>query len=386
MSELKAELSQSSESLAERLRRQSQEILELWEKRVREVVPASRALDQLSLRNSIPLILDTLASALEGGGSREEPKIEIARVHGEERATRPRYSIEQVILEYRVLRRTIFDVLSPGTVIDESSRAAIIDTIEVGIAEAATAFANYQYRLREQFISALAHDLRTPLTAATASAQLILRQPEKIDLTQRLSARIVDSIARTERMIEDLLDSNLVRTGGVLPLELDRSDLRVVIRTCLEETVTAVGERFEFDCPDLPIVGYWDTRYLKRAIENVLVNGVKYGEANRPVRVTVKTTAQNVSILIHNEGPPIGNAELETIFDPFQRVDKLKTVGKVGWGIGLSLVKGVCEAHGGTISVDSHLATGTTFILTVPLDPRAHVAKEAKAAKAAKAA
>ena len=365
------------ETLADRLRRQSDQILSLWELRVRAVVPASKALDRLSLRNSIPLILQALALALEATGVLEEPKIEFARVHGEERATRPTYSIEQVILEYRILRRTIFDLLSPEVWIDARARRAILDVIEVGISEAAAAFANYQYLLREQFILALAHDLRTPLTAATASAQLILRQPEKIELTQRLSARIVDSIARTNRMIEDLLDSNLVRTGGTLPLDLEQSDLRMIIKTALEEAAAAVGNRFQYEPSDSPIVGYWDVRYLKRAIENVVLNAVKYGDPVLPIAVTVKQDGREVALSVHNYGPCIAFADLETLFDPFRRVAQSKKYGQPGWGIGLSLVKGVCEAHGGRVTVQSQEIVGTTFCLVIPMDSRGAAAQAA---------
>ncbi len=362
--------SEPGETLANHLRRKSGEILELWEGRVRESVPASKALDPLSLRNSIPLILKALANTIEKPEGTEESKIEMARVHGEERASRPKYSIDQVILEYRILRHAIFDILTPGLETNAHARSAIIDAIDIGIAEAAAAFANYQYRLREQFISALAHDLRTPLTAATASAQLILRQPEKIDSTQRLSARIVDSIARTDRMIEDLLDSNLVRSGGILPLELERSDLRIIVKTTLEEVTAALGNRFFYEPGETPIIGYWDVRYLKRAIENVLVNAVKYGDPVNLVKVVVKVNELKVSISIHNQGHPIEAQDLETLFDPFQRSNKRKNLGRTGWGIGLSLVKGVCQAHGGEVSVQSQAGAGTTFTLTLPLDAR----------------
>ena len=375
-----AETVSESETLADRLRRLSDEILSLWESRIREAVPASRSLDRLNLRNSIPLILETLAKTLEVPSLFDHSKIEFARMHGEERATRSKYSIDQVILEYRLLRSTIFDVLTPSSLMDDHARNSIIDIIdiiEVGIAEAATAFANYQYRLREQFILALAHDLRTPLTAAKASAQLILRQPEKVDSTQRLSARIVDSISRTDSMIEDLLDSNLVRTGGTLPLEIERSDLRAIIRMTIEETAAAVGNRFQYDPGLTPMMGYWDTEYLKRAIENVLINAVKYGDTYSTITVNAARSEQNMTISIHNYGPPIPQNELETIFDPFQRASKATTLHRTGWGIGLTLVKGICEAHGGTVSVQSQLTIGTTFTLSIPIDSRTQQTKAA---------
>ncbi len=377
------------ESMPDRLRRQSGEILKLWEERVRAIVPAARSLDSPSLRNSIPLVLETLAKTLEDPEIIEEPKIEVAVLHGEERATLPHYSIDQVILEYRLLRRAIFEVLAPqGSVdasdasdaidaIDARARNAIIDMIEVGIAKAAAAFTHYQFRLRERFISTLAHDLRTPIAGAKSCGQLMLRQPENIEATQRLSARVVDAMTRTNRMIEDLLDSNLVRTGGTLPLQIEQNDLRGIIKTTLEEATTAVGDHFKYEAGDIPIIGYWDIRYLKRAVENVALNAVKYGDSARPITVSVARAGQDVAIAIHNYGEPISHFDQEALFDPFQRGPKANHSDKRGWGIGLSLVKGVCEAHGGRVSVESHEQSGTTFTLTIPLDARAAFAKAA---------
>lgn len=355
-------------SLADRLRRESGNILELWEKQVRAHVVAARNLEPTDLRNAIPAVLEALAVTIENLDKSEEPDIKISQAHGLERANRPQYSIKQVILEYRLLRRTILDVLAPAAPIDPRAINAIINAIEVGIAEATSAFADYQYRLREQFISTLAHDLRNPLTAAKAAAQIILRFPENVDSTQILSARVVDSIARTERMIKDLLDSNLVRSGGCLPLNFERGDMRAIIKMTLEETASALGDHFVFEFGPQPVFGYWDIGYIKRAVENLAVNAVKHGDINYPVKVTLTETKGEVVIAVQNMGAPISRSDLETIFDPFQRAARAKKLGKPGWGIGLSLVKGIAEAHGGRVSVQSQEKTGTTFTLTLPID------------------
>ncbi|HAR41797.1 MAG TPA: two-component sensor histidine kinase [Bdellovibrionales bacterium] len=357
-----------TQSMSDRLRSMSDRILELWEERVRATVIAARNLEPSHLRNSIPLVLEALAYTLDHLEKSEEPELSVSQAHGLERASRPEYSIKQVILEYRLLRRTIFDVLAPDLV-DPRARNAIINVIEVGISEATAAFADYQYRLREQFISALAHDLRNPLTAAKAAAQLNLRHPERVDSSQILSARIVDSISRTERMIQDLLDSNQVQAGGKLPLNYEPNDMRVIIKMTLEETTTALGDHFKFDPGTSPVSGHWDTGYIKRALENLLVNAVKYGDPLTPVSISLDENQGLVTISVHNAGEPISKADQYTIFDPFRQIVKLKKEKKQGWGIGLSLVKGVAQAHGGTISVESNEKSGTTFTLTLPLEP-----------------
>ena len=116
---------------------------------------------------------------------------------------------------------------------------------------------------------------------------------------------------------------------------------------------------------------------MKRAIENVALNAVKYGDPVRRVTITARKAGKEVAISIHNEGPPLSARELETIFEPFKRVSTAENSSKTGWGIGLSLVKGVCAAHGGKVTVQSQEKTGTIFTLVIPIDARAQVARAA---------
>ncbi len=256
---------------------------------------------------------------------------------------------------------------------------AIIDVIELGIAEAAAAFAENQYRLREQFISALAHDLRTPLTAVKSAAQLILRE-ERLDAAQRLSSRIVQSINRTELMVEDLLDTNLMRSGRSLALSLTQGDFREFVQEGLDETSEAIGDRFTYDPGAVPILGYWDKRYIKRALDNLMINAVKYGNPARPGVISLSSSGGQVQLAVHNEGEPIPADNRAQLFDLFERGPQAKEASSTGWGLGLALVKGIAEAHGGGVSVESSQEAGTTFTLTLPLDARTHVRYDRKVA------
>ena len=357
-------------TFSERLRQNRDQILDLWEIRVRAEVVAAKNLKPSDLKDSIPEVIANLANALEKGDGSEQPEISVARKHGRERSNFAQYSIEQIIFEYRLLRRTIFDVLGTKIPIDPNERDTIIDAIEVGISEATAEFASQQYQLREQFISALAHDLRNPLTAAKTSAQLILRFPERVDMIQMLSARIVDTIGRTDRMIQDLLDSNQVRAGGKLPLKIQSGDLRVIAKTTLEETASVQGDHFLLEATDSVIMGYWDISYLKRAIENLATNAIKYGRPDTDVIVTLSETPTTVTVEVFNEGEPLSGSEKIAIFHPFHRSLSARSGMKQGWGIGLSLVRAVAEAHGGVISVESPVNNGTTFTLTILKDSR----------------
>ena len=148
--------------LANRLRMEIPNILNLWEKSVRKEVKAARDLHPTDLKNFLPKFLENLAEALEFQVKGSMPEIKVAREHGKERSTYPQYTLPQIIAEYRLLRRAIFEVL--GQNITNEERDTIIDAIEIGISESASEFTKQQFQFREQFVTMLAHDLRNPLS------------------------------------------------------------------------------------------------------------------------------------------------------------------------------------------------------------------------------
>ncbi|MBA2403832.1 MAG: sensor histidine kinase, partial [Bdellovibrionales bacterium] len=95
---------------------------------------------------------------------------------------------------------------------------------------------------------------------------------------------------------------------------------------------------------------------------------VKYGDGTSPITLTLNQSATSATLSIQNFGEPISPSELHMLFEPFRRAKTVK--GKVGWGLGLTLVKGMVEGHKGTIKVESDKAKGTTFIINVLKDSR----------------
>jgi PAS domain S-box-containing protein len=232
-------------------------------------------------------------------------------------------------------------------------------------AETTLAQLRLERELREQFVSALSHDLRTPLTAAKMSAQLIPRQPHLPDKVYSLAARVRQNIDRADQMITDLLDANRIRAGQGLPIDVAPCELRQVVAAALEELSTVHGERFVLR-GDERLEGHWDGRALRRLIENLCGNAIKYGDATRPVTVSLTREGGQTEIAVHNWGNPIPPEEQERLFHYFARAKSAQASGKKGWGIGLTLVKGVAEAHGGSVRVESTAEKGTTFRVRLP--------------------
>jgi PAS domain S-box-containing protein len=224
--------------------------------------------------------------------------------------------------------------------------------------------------LRERFVSSLSHDLRTPLTAAKMSAQLIPRQAHLPDKVYSLAAKVKHNIDRADQMITDLLDANRIRAGQGLPVELAPCDLHQVVVDTLENLATVHGERFELRGEE-GIQGTWDAGALRRLIENLCNNAIKYGDPTSRVTVSLKQEGDEAELCVHNWGNPIPVEEQEGLFQYFTRTKSAEASGKRGWGIGLTLVKGVAEAHGGSVQLESSQEKGTTFRVRLPRYARA---------------
>jgi PAS domain S-box-containing protein len=223
--------------------------------------------------------------------------------------------------------------------------------------------------LRERFVSTLTHDLRTPMTAARMSAQLVAKKYDEPQVVQKIAGRIAMSMDRADGMIRDLLDANRISAGEALPIEVVPCNLNQIVSEAIEELSTIHGDRFVLRAPER-IQGFWSRNEISRLIENLAGNAVKYGASNRPVTIRLSPKNDEVLIEVHNEGPPIPLSEQANLFEPFRRSRSALTGAQTGWGLGLTLVKGIAEAHAGTAGVRSSLPDGTTFWVRLPVDAR----------------
>jgi PAS domain S-box-containing protein len=222
--------------------------------------------------------------------------------------------------------------------------------------------------LREQFVAMLSHDLRTPLAAAKGSAALLLRKGSDPGAVYKLATRISDNVDRAVRMIQDLLDTSRIRAGQQVALELVRCSLNGLLEETLEELSQIHGDRFVLTAPEA-IEGNWSPTALRRILENLCNNAVHYGSAERKVSIQAsKIDPASVAISIHNWGNPISMEDQEILFEPYRRLGPVEVRSQKGWGLGLTLVKGLAQAHGGSVEVTSTAEAGTTFTVRLPLD------------------
>lgn len=223
--------------------------------------------------------------------------------------------------------------------------------------------------VRERFIAMVSHDLRTPLSAAKVSAQMILRRPEDAVRHLELAARVVDNLERLDRMVADLLDASRLREGQALSLQLSHFDLVTLAQEVADELATVHGDRFVVHA-DQTVEGYWSREGLRRVLENLATNAVKYGEPGTPITLSVHASVNRAGLRVLNLGPGLGPEEQVRLFRHFERGPEAERGTHPGWGVGLTVVRGVVEALGGTIGVSSTPNSGTTFSIDLPLDAR----------------
>jgi signal transduction histidine kinase len=225
--------------------------------------------------------------------------------------------------------------------------------------------------LRERFVAALSHDLRTPLTAAKMSAQLLDRKLD--EGSRKLTSRIINSMDRADDMIRDLLDASKIKAGEKFSLHLQACNLTELAQETIEDLITIHGNRFQLELQK-NIHGFWDIEFVRRILENLASNAIKYGSISTPVMICTKQNGNSVELLVQNRGNPIPEAEKMSLFEPYKR--SANSGSQKGWGIGLTLVRGFSEALGGRVSVTSSEKDGTIFSVNLPEDSRKSVAKK----------
>ena len=224
-------------------------------------------------------------------------------------------------------------------------------------------------RRKDEFLATLAHELRNPLAPIRNGLQVIRLAGANGTVEQ---ARIMMDRQLTQmvRLVDDLLDVSRI-TRGKLELRTERVELRAVIDSAVETArplIEQAGHELIVAVPDEPTVVDGDTTRLAQVVSNLLTNSAKYTHRGGHIRLTVERANGAVAVSVTDDGIGIPPAMLGRVFEMFTQVDRTleKTTG--GLGIGLSLVKGLVEMHGGTIEARSEgEGRGSEFVVRLPV-------------------
>jgi PAS domain S-box-containing protein len=249
--------------------------------------------------------------------------------------------------------------------------AIVIDATERVMARAAIEKAvndlTEERDVRERFVTTLSHDLRTPLSVAQMGGSILQRMPGASFEVKEIAARIVRNTQRVDAMICDVLDANRLRAGEQMPFVTGDCQLDKLIVVISEELTALYGQRFLVSNRAGALHAQCDESAIRRLVENLAGNAIKYGASDTPVTLGLATFGDQVELSVHNEGNPISPQDREQIFQPFHRVERTASGDHSGWGVGLGLVQSIAKAQGGTVRVESDPDRGTTFIVRLPI-------------------
>ena len=221
--------------------------------------------------------------------------------------------------------------------------------------------------LREQFIAVLGHDLRNPLSAVSATAELLVRRQSDPDLVMA-GQRLKRTVTRMARLIDDVMDFARGRLGGGIPLSVQTvDDLGVHLRAVVDELSDANLSRTVLFQTDLPSPAICDVSRVQQLLSNLLGNALSHGADDLPIKVQASNDAGDVVISVTNYGNPIPENLLHEVFEPYWRPATSAPGG--GLGLGLFICKQIVEAHAGTLEVRSSLEQGTCFTARIPSIP-----------------
>jgi two-component system sensor histidine kinase KdpD len=215
-------------------------------------------------------------------------------------------------------------------------------------------------------LHAISHDLRSPLTAiTTAAGGLRAGTISGADRRELLSV-IDDESERLARLVDDLLDVSRIQAGAVNP-RTDWCDLSDLTASAAAGVRARLGDHpIEFDLPaDLPLVQA-DAAQLERIFSNLLENAIRFSPDDEPVRISGGTGGGKVIVRVTDQGRGIAAARQAEVFEPFVGGRD----GHAGSGLGLAICRGLVEANGGTIRLQSTPGLGTSFAVSLPLSPQ----------------
>jgi len=225
-------------------------------------------------------------------------------------------------------------------------------------------------RQKDDFLSAVAHELRNPLSALANVAHILHSSQVDAAVQQRVSNVIERQAAFMARLVEDLLDLARVRCGK-FTLRRESIDLRTVVPTAVEFShplIEARNHHLEVTPPAEPLWVSGDPNRLVQVVSNLLTNAAKYTPEGGQIRLTALREDGAAVVRVRDDGAGIPHEMLSRVFELFTQVGAAGEDRAGGLGIGLSLVRRLVELHGGTVAAFSEgLGRGSEFVVRLPL-------------------
>jgi len=361
-------------------------IVDEWETFAATLTPAADSMSSVELRDHAKAIL--LAAARDMNTAQTQAE-QIAKAQGEDVGKSPTldqaaashgelrhtvgFDLVQMTSEFRHLRATVIrfwvESLGAPQIGHFSDMIRFNEAIDEALAESTAAYADRVTRSRDIFLAILGHDLRAPLQAISMSSEILMRKAGLSDADMAYVTRIKSSSRHMATMVSDLLEFVRSRLGVSLPIERKPMEMTVACRDAIDEA--SAGHP---GCdPDFTssgdTQGDWDRSRIDQMLQNLIGNALQHGASTHKITVSLVGSESHVSLSVHNDGEPIAQEAIGSIFDPLVRSLNEEAGTRnpsTSLGLGLYIVKEVVNAHNGSITVTSNFGDGTTFMVVLP--------------------
>jgi len=374
-------------------------ILQAWEDFARTIEPPALTMDDTELRDHARQMLQAISADLgmpqsgherlaksRGLGKRGVDDT-AAETHAEARLLSG-YTVVQLVSEYRALRSSVLslwaEVLAGDvhpTHMEDVTR--FNEAIDQALAESVARYELMVKQTQNMFLAILGHDLRNPLgTVVTGSSFLM----QALDIQPKyilVATRMFNSARRMSKLINDLLDFTRTHLGPGIPIRVRQGSLVAVCEEVVNELRTSHPEQLIDLTMPAHLDAIFDEGRMAQVLSNLIGNAIQYGSQETPVRVSMRASGADVIIDVNNQGAPVAPDKLAAVFDPMVRiaagahaadgdpdVSSSNYIERTSLGIGLYISRQIVHAHGGTISLVSTQAEGTTFTVTMPRLPK----------------
>ena len=379
-------------------------IIEDWIEAIRENVDveSSKDLTYNSVRDSIPLVIEALATLLSQAITDDSEKLDSnSWEHGIVRAEQG-YDVAEIVREYGLLRKIIFRVLKPDLLANSSSeilqRVELIDSVidrivtlslESYVRTRLDELENVRSQLvltnqeltrlvatQKEDVSHMAHELKSPINAIMGFSSLLLQQQKKAtqgnetSLSLQMTEKVISNSRQLLRLINDILEISRYETGQI-PLKIELQDTKAIFHLVVDTLeIAAIQKNLEIvlDCDRAPQTVRTDALRIQQILTNLISNAIRYTESGT---VTIRCFAndnERWSIVVADTGIGMSLEEQAQIFEPYYRVSSKGSYSEESTGLGLAIVDKLVRLLKGTIMLESELGKGSTLTVTLPLE------------------
>lgn len=237
-------------------------------------------------------------------------------------------------------------------------------------------------KLKSNLLSTVSHELRTPLAIIKGYSTMLLNYYLKLrDEEKRRHLQSIDKATdRLTELVDCLLDMSRLEAGLLNLIKEPTPILKLIKESAAEAKLRAPGREIELKLPERLSKINIDARRIRQVLDNLIDNAIKYSGEGAGIVVEAQQVGPELQVSVADQGIGIPGEDLEKVFERMYRIEQRLTPGIGGVGLGLAICKGLVEAHGGRIWVESEMGKGSTFYFVLPMQSEAKVYEHGKKA------